>query len=157
MADDFSQSLTPPVSPFAADSLCELTPARPPCFCCSETKEDPTGALSTEGYTARGSLKRYSHCQFNRYRRKKQHIFPLGGQQFSLYVFCAREIVPVKTVDSNICELSRVTGSFFFWKYTLLLIFFQRSVFDALGTTNKIPVTFTLMGWQQKSQRQNKT
>ncbi|TMS10621.1 Protein MMS22-like, partial [Larimichthys crocea] len=28
------------------------------CFCCSETKEDPTGALSTEGYTARGSLKR---------------------------------------------------------------------------------------------------
>ncbi|XP_034729910.1 protein MMS22-like [Etheostoma cragini] len=58
MADDFSQSLTPPVSPFAADSLCELTPARPPCFCCSETKEDPTGALSTEGYTARGSLKR---------------------------------------------------------------------------------------------------
>uniref|UniRef100_A0A8D0DE06 Protein MMS22-like n=1 Tax=Sander lucioperca TaxID=283035 RepID=A0A8D0DE06_SANLU len=58
MADDFSQSLTPPVSPFAADSLCELTPARPPCFCCSETKEDPTGALSAEGYTARGSLKR---------------------------------------------------------------------------------------------------
>uniref|UniRef100_UPI0037E8E846 protein MMS22-like n=1 Tax=Semicossyphus pulcher TaxID=241346 RepID=UPI0037E8E846 len=58
MADDFSQSLTPPVSPFAADSLCELTPAPPPCFCCSETKEDPTGALSTEGYSARGSLKR---------------------------------------------------------------------------------------------------
>ncbi|GLD48715.1 protein MMS22-like protein [Lates japonicus] len=59
MADDFSQSLTPPVSPFAADSLCELSPAQPPCFCCSETKDDPTGALSTEGYTARGSLKRY--------------------------------------------------------------------------------------------------
>uniref|UniRef100_A0A3B4XC21 Protein MMS22-like n=1 Tax=Seriola lalandi dorsalis TaxID=1841481 RepID=A0A3B4XC21_SERLL len=58
MADDFSQSLTPPVSPFAADSLCELTPAQPPCFCCSETKNDPTGALSAEGYTARGSLKR---------------------------------------------------------------------------------------------------
>ncbi|XP_040900634.1 protein MMS22-like [Toxotes jaculatrix] len=58
MADDFSQSLTPPVSPFAADSLCELTPAEPPCFCCSETKDDPTGALSTEGYAARGSLKR---------------------------------------------------------------------------------------------------
>ncbi|KAI3361438.1 hypothetical protein L3Q82_013609, partial [Scortum barcoo] len=59
MADDFSQSLTPPVSPFAADSLCEVTPTRPPCFCCSETKEDPTtGALSAEGYTARGSLKR---------------------------------------------------------------------------------------------------
>ncbi|XP_076592655.1 protein MMS22-like [Chaetodon auriga] len=58
MADDFSQSLTPPVSPFASGSLCELIAAQPPCFCCSETKEDPTGALSTEGYTARGSLKR---------------------------------------------------------------------------------------------------
>nr|XP_046256246.1 protein MMS22-like [Scatophagus argus]XP_046256247.1 protein MMS22-like [Scatophagus argus]XP_046256248.1 protein MMS22-like [Scatophagus argus] len=58
MADDFSQSLTPPVSPFAADGLCELIAARPPCFCCSETKEDLTGALSTEGYIARGSLKR---------------------------------------------------------------------------------------------------
>uniref|UniRef100_A0A3Q1FI97 Protein MMS22-like n=1 Tax=Acanthochromis polyacanthus TaxID=80966 RepID=A0A3Q1FI97_9TELE len=58
MADDFSQSLTPPVSPFAADSLYELTPTRPPCFCCSEVKDDPTGALSTEGYIARGSLKR---------------------------------------------------------------------------------------------------
>ncbi|KAE8288432.1 Protein MMS22-like Methyl methanesulfonate-sensitivity protein 22-like [Larimichthys crocea] len=58
MADDFSESLTPPVSPFAADSPCEQIASRPPCFCCSETKEDPTGALSTEGYTARGSLKR---------------------------------------------------------------------------------------------------
>ncbi|XP_042281005.1 protein MMS22-like isoform X1 [Thunnus maccoyii] len=58
MADDFSQSLTPPVSPFAADSLYELTPAQPPYFCCSETKEDPAGALSAESYTARGSLKR---------------------------------------------------------------------------------------------------
>uniref|UniRef100_A0A7N6AVE8 Protein MMS22-like n=1 Tax=Anabas testudineus TaxID=64144 RepID=A0A7N6AVE8_ANATE len=58
MTDDFSQSLTPPVSPFAADSLCELTPARPPCFCCSETKDDPSGELSLEGYIARGSLKR---------------------------------------------------------------------------------------------------
>ncbi|KAK1894955.1 Protein MMS22-like [Dissostichus eleginoides] len=58
MADDFSQSLTPPVSPFAADSFCDMTPARPPCFCCSETKEDPTGALSPQGYAAGGSLKR---------------------------------------------------------------------------------------------------
>ncbi|KAF3691565.1 Protein MMS22-like Methyl methanesulfonate-sensitivity protein 22-like [Channa argus] len=58
MADDFSQSLTPPVSPFAADSLYELTSAQPPCFCCSETRDDRTGALSTEGYIARGSLKR---------------------------------------------------------------------------------------------------
>uniref|UniRef100_A0A668ABW4 MMS22-like, DNA repair protein n=1 Tax=Myripristis murdjan TaxID=586833 RepID=A0A668ABW4_9TELE len=59
MTEDFSQSLTPPVSPFAADSLCELTPARPPCFCCShETGEHPAPPLSTEGYTGRGSLKR---------------------------------------------------------------------------------------------------
>ncbi|KAL6108785.1 mms22l [Pungitius sinensis] len=58
MEDDFSQSLTPPVSPFASDSLCELTPARPPCFCCSVTKEEPAAALSTDGYAARGSLKR---------------------------------------------------------------------------------------------------
>ncbi|KAF3840177.1 hypothetical protein F7725_018894 [Dissostichus mawsoni] len=58
MADDFSQSLTPPVSPFAADSFCDMTPARPPCFCCSETKEDPIGALSPQGYAAGGSLKR---------------------------------------------------------------------------------------------------
>uniref|UniRef100_A0A3Q3WY48 Protein MMS22-like n=1 Tax=Mola mola TaxID=94237 RepID=A0A3Q3WY48_MOLML len=58
MADDFSQSLTPPVSPFAADSLCELIAAQPSCFHCSETKDEPTGALSPEGYTARGTLKR---------------------------------------------------------------------------------------------------
>ncbi|XP_061677187.1 protein MMS22-like isoform X2 [Syngnathoides biaculeatus] len=56
MADDFNQSLTPPVSPLG--EVCELSPARPPCFCCSDVKEDPTGALSNEGYTGRGSLKR---------------------------------------------------------------------------------------------------
>nr|XP_057909184.1 protein MMS22-like isoform X2 [Doryrhamphus excisus]XP_057909185.1 protein MMS22-like isoform X2 [Doryrhamphus excisus]XP_057909186.1 protein MMS22-like isoform X2 [Doryrhamphus excisus]XP_057909187.1 protein MMS22-like isoform X2 [Doryrhamphus excisus]XP_057909189.1 protein MMS22-like isoform X2 [Doryrhamphus excisus]XP_057909190.1 protein MMS22-like isoform X2 [Doryrhamphus excisus] len=56
MADDFSQSLTPPVSP--TNSLCELTSAKPPWFYCCESKEDPTGALSSEGYTATGSLKR---------------------------------------------------------------------------------------------------
>uniref|UniRef100_A0A672ZG30 Protein MMS22-like n=1 Tax=Sphaeramia orbicularis TaxID=375764 RepID=A0A672ZG30_9TELE len=58
MADDFSQSLTPPVSPFAPDSLCDLTPAQPPCFSCCDTKEDPTRALSADGYASRGSLKR---------------------------------------------------------------------------------------------------
>ncbi|TKS81669.1 Protein MMS22-like [Collichthys lucidus] len=51
MADDFSESLTPPVSPFAADSPCEQIASRPPCFCCSETKEDPTGALLHRGET----------------------------------------------------------------------------------------------------------
>lgn len=59
MADDFSPSLTPPVSPFAADSLCELTPSQPPCFRCSDqTKEDPTTTLPADGYIARGALKR---------------------------------------------------------------------------------------------------
>lgn len=62
MEDDFSQSLTPPVSPFASGSLCELTPARPPCFCCSETQQEASAALAPDGYAARGSLKRYSHC-----------------------------------------------------------------------------------------------
>ncbi|XP_057691205.1 protein MMS22-like [Corythoichthys intestinalis] len=60
MADDFSQSLTPPVSP--TDGLCELSPARPPWFCCSEAKDDPIGELSSEGYTGRGSLKRLLLC-----------------------------------------------------------------------------------------------
>uniref|UniRef100_A0A3Q3ENN2 Protein MMS22-like n=1 Tax=Kryptolebias marmoratus TaxID=37003 RepID=A0A3Q3ENN2_KRYMA len=59
MADEFSESLTPPVSPFTADSQCVLlSPTRPPSFCCSEVKDDPTGALATDGYIARGSLKR---------------------------------------------------------------------------------------------------
>lgn len=64
MADDFSQSLTPPVSPFGADSSCELFAARPPSFSCSEAKNDPTGPLATEGYITRGFLKRYSFQQF---------------------------------------------------------------------------------------------
>ncbi|XP_056902333.1 protein MMS22-like [Takifugu flavidus] len=58
MDDDFSQSLTPPVSPFAGASSCELTSPRPLCFSCSETKDDPSRGFSTEGYIARGSLKR---------------------------------------------------------------------------------------------------
>uniref|UniRef100_A0A8C6LJQ8 Protein MMS22-like n=1 Tax=Nothobranchius furzeri TaxID=105023 RepID=A0A8C6LJQ8_NOTFU len=48
-------SLTPPVSPFATDSQNDLACARPPCFCCSEVKDE---ALSTDGYISRGSLKR---------------------------------------------------------------------------------------------------
>ncbi|KAM6967442.1 protein MMS22-like [Aplochiton taeniatus] len=59
MEEDFSQSLTPPVSPFAADtSSCELTPARPPCFTCSEIVREDACLLSREGYVGRGSLKR---------------------------------------------------------------------------------------------------
>lgn len=73
MDDDFSQSLTPPVSPYAADGLCDLIAPRPLCFSCAETKDDPTGALSTEGYIARGSLKRYSH-----YSAPWSHCFSLS-------------------------------------------------------------------------------
>ncbi|XP_047216996.1 protein MMS22-like [Girardinichthys multiradiatus] len=58
MAEEFSESLTPPVSPFAADSQCDLAAAQPPCFCCFEAKDDHTEALSSEGYLGRGSLKR---------------------------------------------------------------------------------------------------
>ncbi|XP_015236300.1 PREDICTED: protein MMS22-like [Cyprinodon variegatus] len=58
MAEDFSESLTPPVSPFAADGQCGLAAARPPCFCCFEAKDDHTGALSPEGHLGRGSLRR---------------------------------------------------------------------------------------------------
>uniref|UniRef100_A0A672HQ04 Protein MMS22-like n=1 Tax=Salarias fasciatus TaxID=181472 RepID=A0A672HQ04_SALFA len=54
MGDDF----TPPVSPLANDDLCELSPACPPCFCCSEVKDAAAGALSADGYVTRGSLKR---------------------------------------------------------------------------------------------------
>lgn len=71
MSDDFSQSLTPPVSPFAGDSLCDLAPVRPPCFCCSDVKDDPAGVLSTEGYVVRGSLKRYNYLLPADCNRKK--------------------------------------------------------------------------------------
>lgn len=106
MADDFSQSLTPPVSPFASDSLCELTPTQPPCFCCSETKDEPTGALTTEGYAARGSLKRYSHCQFTEVTHT-QNILPLRGQFLFL---CANEIHLLHhwSIISDVCPPYRL-------------------------------------------------
>lgn len=93
MADDFSQSLTPPVSPFAADSLYELTPAQPPYFCCSETKEDPAGALSAESYTARGSLKRYSHDLSVKPNHKNIYS-PLEVNSFHRAFFCAKRNGP---------------------------------------------------------------
>ncbi|XP_010863868.1 protein MMS22-like [Esox lucius] len=59
MEEDFSQSLTPPVSPFTGDSQCELTPSQPPCFnCTSESGREDTRPLSSDGYIGRGSLKR---------------------------------------------------------------------------------------------------
>uniref|UniRef100_A0A8C7P2R2 Protein MMS22-like n=1 Tax=Oncorhynchus mykiss TaxID=8022 RepID=A0A8C7P2R2_ONCMY len=59
MEEDISQSLTPPVSPFAGESQCELTPALPPCFsCASDPGRDDTRPLSSDGYIGRGSLKR---------------------------------------------------------------------------------------------------
>ncbi|KAK7886485.1 hypothetical protein WMY93_026106 [Mugilogobius chulae] len=58
MADDFSQSLTPPVSPSAAVIVCDLPPSEPPCFCCSDTKDDIARTLTADGYISRGVLKR---------------------------------------------------------------------------------------------------
>lgn len=86
---DLSQSLTPPVSPFAADSLGELIAPRPLCFSCSDTKDDPARALSTEGYIARGSLKRYSH-----------NSAP-WTQHFSLCVFSCWQTLPFFCHASN--------------------------------------------------------
>ncbi|XP_066558733.1 protein MMS22-like isoform X2 [Amia ocellicauda] len=59
MEDDFSPSLTPPVSPFLVDSECGVTAVRPPCFCCgSEPARDDGRHFSADGYMTRGALKR---------------------------------------------------------------------------------------------------
>ena len=71
-----------------------------------------------------------THCQITPITHTKK-------KQFLLYTFCPREIVQMKTVDSNICELSWATGSFF---YNIAVVF-QRSVFEALSTTTEILVT----------------
>nr|XP_015210975.1 PREDICTED: protein MMS22-like isoform X2 [Lepisosteus oculatus] len=55
MEDDFSPSLTPPVSPFLLDSQCEASSVPPPCFCCVS---EPSRAFSSEGYITSGALKR---------------------------------------------------------------------------------------------------
>ena len=62
MEDDFSQSLTPPVSPSAEESYCASCSDQPPCFSCALTLDpgrDETKTLSSEGYVSRGALKRY--------------------------------------------------------------------------------------------------
>ncbi|XP_066508623.1 protein MMS22-like [Hoplias malabaricus] len=58
MEDDFSQSLTPPVSPFLSEDACE--PAAPqPCFTCVyEPGRDNAHTLPSDGYISRGVLKR---------------------------------------------------------------------------------------------------
>ncbi|CAL8247994.1 unnamed protein product [Lota lota] len=58
MTEDFSQSLTPPVSPTASDGLCELTRSRPPCFCCASARDGSGQSLSSEGYMRNGIMKR---------------------------------------------------------------------------------------------------
>ncbi|XP_076135532.1 protein MMS22-like [Alosa pseudoharengus] len=61
MEDDFSESLTPPVSPFAGESLYASVHDQPPCFSCASTLDlsrDETKTLSSEGYVSRGALKR---------------------------------------------------------------------------------------------------
>lgn len=62
MEDDFSQSLTPPVSPFMDEELDESSMAWPPCFsCASEKGREEAQALSLDGYISRGVLKRYEN------------------------------------------------------------------------------------------------
>ncbi|XP_072524887.1 protein MMS22-like [Salminus brasiliensis] len=58
MEDDFSQSLTPPISPFMPEDVCEPT-SLPPCFTCVyEPGREDTRTLSSDGYVSRGVLKR---------------------------------------------------------------------------------------------------
>ncbi|XP_007231008.3 protein MMS22-like [Astyanax mexicanus] len=58
MEDDFSPSLTPPISPFMPEDVCEPI-TRPPCFTCVyEAGREDTHALSSDGYVSRGVLKR---------------------------------------------------------------------------------------------------
>lgn len=60
MEGEFSQSLTPPVSPSALDHYGESAPSRPPCFTCAyEPGREESGRLSSNGYISRGALKRY--------------------------------------------------------------------------------------------------
>ncbi|XP_060761858.1 protein MMS22-like isoform X2 [Neoarius graeffei] len=58
MEDDFSQSLTPPVSPFMDEELGDSSLARPPCFSCAFEKGREVQTLSSDGYVSRGILKR---------------------------------------------------------------------------------------------------
>ncbi|XP_017351933.2 protein MMS22-like isoform X2 [Ictalurus punctatus] len=61
MDDEFSQSLTPPVSPFmdSVEELGDSSLSRPPCFSCAfEKGREETRALSSDSYISRGVLKR---------------------------------------------------------------------------------------------------
>uniref|UniRef100_A0A672LG13 Protein MMS22-like n=1 Tax=Sinocyclocheilus grahami TaxID=75366 RepID=A0A672LG13_SINGR len=58
MEGEFSQSLTPLVSPSALDHYGESAPSRPLCFTCAyEPGREETGRLSSNGYISRGALK----------------------------------------------------------------------------------------------------
>ncbi|RXM27868.1 Protein MMS22-like [Acipenser ruthenus] len=57
--EDFSPSLTPPISPYIEESLSELSHSKPPLFCCvSDHSRDGGRLFSPDGYIGRGSLKR---------------------------------------------------------------------------------------------------
>ncbi|TRY84629.1 hypothetical protein DNTS_001352, partial [Danionella cerebrum] len=59
MESEFSQSLTPPVSPSALNHYGESAPSQPPCFTCVyDARRDETEHLSPNGYVSRGALKR---------------------------------------------------------------------------------------------------
>lgn len=66
MEDDFSQSLTPPVSPFMDEELGDSSLAQPPCFSCAfEKGREEAQTLSSDGYVSRGVLKRYEATDVN--------------------------------------------------------------------------------------------
>uniref|UniRef100_A0A8C2B639 Protein MMS22-like n=1 Tax=Cyprinus carpio TaxID=7962 RepID=A0A8C2B639_CYPCA len=59
MEGEFSQSLTPPVSPSALDHYGESAPSQSACFTCAhEPGREETGRLSSNGYISRGAPKR---------------------------------------------------------------------------------------------------
>ncbi|KAA0703449.1 Protein MMS22-like [Triplophysa tibetana] len=59
MEGEFSQSLTPPVSPSALDHYCDSAPSLPSCFTCAyEQGREEAGRFSSHGYISRGVLKR---------------------------------------------------------------------------------------------------
>lgn len=94
MEDDFSQSLTPPVSPFVDEELGDSSLARPPCFSCAfEKGREEAQTLSSDGYVSRGALKRYS-----------------GTKHSALDAFTLQPYSDVRTV-SRVWSIMRLVGS----------------------------------------------
>lgn len=59
MEGEFSQSLTPPVTPSALDHYCDSAPSLPSYFtCANEPGREEAGRFSSHGFISRGALKR---------------------------------------------------------------------------------------------------